>query len=1115
MADLASRTTPFLAARIKPAISSAKAAITSADADTISVHAAGREFKCDVQLWGSDQEQAWHALGEPLVATVLTGVSATLIAYGCAGAGKTYTVGGHGIDAPGLAPRCLYALCEAANKDDSGLQLEMSMLEVYMDRAYDLLAPRSAEHPRVPLQMTAPRNGTTVWWAAAGGTAAADDEPASPAAVAAEGCWHAVNSFAQAEALRQLGEAQRSVRPTALHERTSRGHCLLYVRLTKVGAAKGDEEVAEEWQCKLCLASLCGVERVEANGALSAPALREALNLSGSLSALGGMLPLLTRRDAHLHQQRLSYATPLLQLLRETLEGNAALIVCAILSPSESLAAESLSTLRFLTAIKNLPLNPQQRTSDVRVAMRTAAERVGALRVDQDAGSADVDALLTPAVNELHALRSLVAEEKRDWSAKLRSSALKVRKVALSVRHAGLPTASLLEAFGWSADIADLRWHTNDASEYVKEGAGAPTSPSNEYLHTAHLLDLPAAASGGPTIRLPLPLPGHRKWIRGETPVTEIRSSSLLPTGGPPSPAASLHGVEDESLRVFGLGVGDPHAVLAVSSESGAVQLEVLEEKHTCVLNGDLLQPGNAFTLHHGDRLFIGGERLFLVSLWKPLHDGSHEAAAAAAAAAGHGSVVISSHDPPVGGWTAHHEPSSPNATDIAVGSKGGFGGRGGFGDVSSGGSGGNGALAFRLEAESLLRRAEAELLDATGIRFHEMHRLRRAGQMLRSTWRRAAGSLLTTAEAEVATERPPPAMMTRMDTGVEVASAVSSTSPAIEPLGGPLWKGGGGSPLPILHADGALRMIDAACSARPIEDVALEEIPKLHNIIAKSEEEAAGLKLELDLAKAEAAEVAADNLRVREALDESRERLSEMAEELAVTKAELRARELLELQKQSKQRSPQRDHGLTFLGDTRPTTNGKQPAGILDSLFGCAGGRAADPDPQPKAYAVTLKSLPAPVVRELSPPPPPPEPPPRSRKPHRPPIEAGPSAFEASLLSPRVDDDAFGIDDRPPSPGLTPPPRAWKASPRSSSKPRERGERKPRLERKSAKPRRHKQSGHGKRTSFGSQSGGEDANLVGRVLPTDDSLSPPNGKRLLPDGMAWRSGPYDTSGRL
>ena len=63
--------------------------------------------------------------------------------------------------------------------------------------------------------------------------------------------------------------------------------------------------------------------------------------------------------------------------------------------------------------------------------------------------------------------------------------------------------------------------------------------------------------------------------------------------------------------------------------------------------------------------------------------------------------------------------------------------GCGGGGAVSgataggSNGSNGSNGFAFRLEAQSHLQHAEMELLDATGTRLHELHRLRRAGMVV------------------------------------------------------------------------------------------------------------------------------------------------------------------------------------------------------------------------------------------------------------------------------------------------------------------------------------------------------------------------------------------------
>ena len=1248
--DLAARATPLLAARVRPAQqarggAASSSAITSKDESHVAVHAAGREFPVDIQLWGSDQEQAWSALGMPLVNAVLSGVSATLLTHGCASAGKSYTVCGHGIDAPGLAPRCLRALCEAASERASGLQLELCMLEVYMDRAHDLLAPRSPDQPRLPLQMDSPRNGTTVWWspAPAASSASAPSRGSARGGASLLGgvppppgdCWYAVDTIAQAEALYELGEAQRTTRPTALHPRTSRGHSLLFVRLTKLKGGAGSEEegdaratggadysgeddfeegvssdgdgavVAEvEWQCRLCLATLCGSERVEANGSLSATALRESLSLSASLSALSGLLPQLIRREANnkaaaaessesgeavavpsASGPQLTWGTPLVQLLRETLEGHAALVVLACLSPSESLAAESLSTLRALAAIRSLPLHPTSRVSAVRMAMVSAAARVGSLKASAAIGDdghdtgigvgappGAQDRVLREATAELITLRALLSYELREWPAKVRHAALCVRKAAMVVRHAGMPTAYLLESFGWSADLSELRWHDDETDEHVAEAGGfAPpmTASAQEYLHTAHLLDLPAAALGGPTLRLPLPLPGQRTWVRGVSPSA---AGPLSAPSAAPSAAMSATAVDgrmfadgderhgDGALRIFGQGVGDPHALLAVSSD-GAVQIEVVRDDATCVLNGDLLTPGHAFILHHGDRLFIGTERLFLVSLWRPLHDGSHEAAAAAAAAAGNGSVVIGSDAAPVGGWTA-----SPTATDVAVGGTRGRKGRGGFGGVGGGGHGGGGALAFRLEAESLMKRAEHELVDSTGIRFHELHRLRRAGQVLRSTWRRAAQSLFTPAEvhsAELAADQSgaasPPLGLARMDTAHAVAAAVRATDRPLEPLGGPLWRGQSAAATSPVGEDGGEavsarsppdaqhprltpmtrllasasgnEMIDSACSARPYEDAVLSEVPALHNQLAQRDEEHEALATEMAMLRVEASEVAEENRVVREALDESRLRLSVMAEELAATRAALRAREVLDGPDRQVDHTPPPVEG----GGSRDAAALRVPQpkskhagggnGLLDWVVGCAGGR----EPPPRAYAVTLHpALPAPKL-PLSPPKEvpvdvspamvamAPSPPPRRQRPPQPPA---PRAVAHAPL-----EQALGSERRPaavalpPSPGTTPPhhnwysPSAWAAPPPEAGAPVFGGDDKKRLraERRAKSPTRphHRQSHKGKR---GQQATGSitRSRLEPPARGASPRAAPAGAAREHPDGKAWMCGGYD-----
>ena len=132
------------------------------------------------------------------------------------------------------------------------------MLELVDDAAFDLLAPRT--DGRSPLRvLCGGGEHAAVWYAEDGG----------------EDCWYAVESVAQAEALRTLADWRRRSRPSALHARSARGHTLCFVRLTRAAqpaaeratggaaadAAAADDGAADEagWHMVLAEDELVGL----------------------------------------------------------------------------------------------------------------------------------------------------------------------------------------------------------------------------------------------------------------------------------------------------------------------------------------------------------------------------------------------------------------------------------------------------------------------------------------------------------------------------------------------------------------------------------------------------------------------------------------------------------------------------------------------------------------------------------------------------------------------------------------------------------------------------------------------------------------------------------------
>ena len=103
---------------------------------------------------GSDQQRAFDQLCTPLLRQLADGYAITFLAYGQTGSGKTHTIfgppgsltqeslaqaGGGVPPAWGLLPRLALELLRAG----AGSTLHASAIEVYQDKAYDLLADRA------------------------------------------------------------------------------------------------------------------------------------------------------------------------------------------------------------------------------------------------------------------------------------------------------------------------------------------------------------------------------------------------------------------------------------------------------------------------------------------------------------------------------------------------------------------------------------------------------------------------------------------------------------------------------------------------------------------------------------------------------------------------------------------------------------------------------------------------------------------------------------------------------------------------------------------------------------------------------------------------------------
>lgn len=290
------------------------AAYVACDPDTATVcvidglnssQARPQEFKFEA-VFGPDANNAavYDAVCSEVETLLADDAQETLcyLAYGHTGSGKTHTVFGSAADG-GLAPRTARAMLRGGNK----APLELTFVEVYNDRVFDLLDGRAPRRVR--------RHSSTGRVFVEGLTAAT------------------LRKHTDWQQCCAAGLALRQTSATALNDRSSRSHALLTMRCRGVAVSFVD---------------LAGSER---NTTLHGPALdKDGIAINRSLSALSACIQRLATTGAATGF-RDSLLTTLLQRYLTGVCGTS-VIVC--LHPSTKLLPETLSTLRYAQRLTNV-----------------------------------------------------------------------------------------------------------------------------------------------------------------------------------------------------------------------------------------------------------------------------------------------------------------------------------------------------------------------------------------------------------------------------------------------------------------------------------------------------------------------------------------------------------------------------------------------------------------------------------------------------------------------------------------------------------------------------------------------------------------------------------------
>ncbi|VDK68622.1 unnamed protein product [Litomosoides sigmodontis] len=276
----------------------------------------------------TSQEAIYDACAAPLLEKVFNGYNCTILAYGQTGSGKTYTMGTEeaitaSSEGRGIISRLVDGIFKHIGTSDKH-RVTASMLEIYEEKVIDLLCIS-----RECLQIRESKGAVFVQGLSA----------------------HPVSSLDDAVKLLQKGCQLRSRGETAMNDKSSRSHAIFTLCIE---GNESDESTV--FKAKLHLVDLAGSERLKKTQA-EGERMREGIKINEGLLALGNVIASLT--DPNATARHIPYrVTKITRLLQDSLGGNSYTVMIACVSPADTNADETLSTLRYADRAKHIKNKP-------------------------------------------------------------------------------------------------------------------------------------------------------------------------------------------------------------------------------------------------------------------------------------------------------------------------------------------------------------------------------------------------------------------------------------------------------------------------------------------------------------------------------------------------------------------------------------------------------------------------------------------------------------------------------------------------------------------------------------------------------------------------------------
>lgn len=395
------------------------------------------------------QSTLMEELGEEMKGCVLSGYNTCLLAYGQTSSGKTFSILGNDM-APenrGLLPRVVeqlfWSIEEERAQGRGEFLANVTYVEIYNERIRDLL--------KLPGQ---PDKRLEVAHSPSVGAYVRDLKPIT------------VQSERDVMRYLELGMKARTVAATCMNDQSSRSHCIFTIEVHSTRAARG-----RKLRAKLNLVDLAGSER-QSKSQASGMRLKEGSMINKSLTTLA----MCVRKLAEASDRRMSIATTrrnqdfipfrdskLTDMLQDSLGGNSQTLLIAAVSPAESNAEETLSTLRFAEGVKQIRTKAvvnEEGCDDVVTALKLEIEQLKATLAASDGDQEQSSSYR----QNLAGLETLMGHYGEDVESRLRSAAEHEKACQQALEDMGLSLIAMTSISGLDASTPQLVNVSHDPS---------------------------------------------------------------------------------------------------------------------------------------------------------------------------------------------------------------------------------------------------------------------------------------------------------------------------------------------------------------------------------------------------------------------------------------------------------------------------------------------------------------------------------------------------------------------------------------------------------------------------------------------------------------------------